>query len=162
MTGEGHARLVDYLLAIMLGGMALIAFINVLGRYLFSYSLAFTEEVTIHLFVWMTVLGSGVAFERSGHLGMVTVYGRLPRRWRRRLTLVHAVLAAGLYLVVDITLIRSITMEMTLFHASSAALGIPVWIYYAGVVLLSPFVFVGIWRGCRVRLAGDVASGEEA
>jgi hypothetical protein len=32
-------------------------------------------------------------------------------------------------------MIQAIYDEMTLFHATSAALGIPVWIYYAGVPL---------------------------
>ena len=51
--------------ALLLAAMALIAFVNILGRYLFRYSLAFTEEATIHCFVWLTVVGSGIAFERG-------------------------------------------------------------------------------------------------
>jgi hypothetical protein len=50
-------------------------------------------------------------------------------------------------------MIQAIYDEMTLFRATSASLGIPVWIYYAGVPLLAVFVFRGIYRGALARLA---------
>jgi TRAP-type C4-dicarboxylate transport system permease small subunit len=48
---------IDHLIvAILFFSMASIAFINVLSRYLFHFSFAATEEITINLFVWITVL----------------------------------------------------------------------------------------------------------
>lgn len=129
--------------------MTLVAFVNILGRYLFHYSLAFTEEITINLFVWMTILGSGIAFERGIHLGMESVYNLFPRRAQRAVIIGSALLAAGLFAVVDILLIQTIYREITLFRATSPGLGIPVWIYYAGAVLCTPAVFIGIYRGTR-------------
>jgi TRAP-type C4-dicarboxylate transport system permease small subunit len=60
---------------------------------------------------------------------------------------------------VDLFLIQAIYDELTLFQATSAALGIPVWIYYAGVPVCSVFVFVGIYRDAAVRL-DRLATGE--
>ncbi len=136
----------------MLAAMALIAFVNVLGRYLFHYSLAFTEEITINLFVWMTVVGSGIAFERGGHLGMVSLNRLLPAAARRAAAVFSATLTAALYLAVDYLLVRTIAAEITLFHARSPSLGIPVWVYYAGVVACTPAVFMGVWRRMRAEL----------
>ncbi len=157
-AGDGNARLDSLIVAVLLGTMALISVVNILGRYIFHYSLAFTEEVTINLFVWMTVVGSGMAFERGGHLGMVTLYRILPRSAQRHLVVVGSGLAAALFLAVDLTLLKAIHAEITLFHARSPALRLPVWIYDAGVVLLSPFVFRGVYRGARRRL--DRAEGD--
>jgi TRAP-type C4-dicarboxylate transport system permease small subunit len=140
------------LAAALLAVMVVVSFVNVLGRYLFHYSLAFTEEVTINLFVWVTVLGSGIAFERGSHLGMITLFRLFPRRFQQGLLVWNAALGAGLFLVVDLSLLRAVYLEITLFHATSPALGLPIWIYYAGVVLLSPAVFLGILRGCRTEL----------
>jgi len=145
-------RLDHLLAALLLGAMALIAFVNVLGRYIFHYSLSFTEEVTIHLFVWLVVVGSGLAFERGAQLGMVSLYRFFPRRMKRAVLWFGAALSTVLFLVVDGLLIHTIYREMTLLHATSAALGIPIWIYYAGVVVLSGFVFRGILRGLRGAL----------
>ena len=50
-------------------------------------------------------------------------------------------------------MLQAIYDELTLFQATSAALDIPVWIYYAGVPALSVFVFVGIYRQAAQHLA---------
>ena len=144
----------DHLLAaVMLGAMALIAFANVVSRALFHYSISFTEELTIHLFVWLMVIGMGLAFERGMHLGMASLVRRLPRGAQAILIWANAVLGCALFMAVDILLIQAIYREITLFHARSPAFGMPIWIYYAGVPIFSVFVFRGIHRGARVKLA---------
>jgi TRAP-type C4-dicarboxylate transport system permease small subunit len=133
--------------------MALIAFVNVLSRYFINFSIGATEEITINLFVWMTVVGTGIAFERGAQLGMVTFFNLFPLKMKRSLVVFSALLGAGLFILVCIYMIQAIYDELTLFHATSAALGIPVWIYYAGVPFFSVFVFRGIYRGTQTRLA---------
>jgi len=153
---------IDYwLAAIMLFIMAAIAFINVLSRYLFHFSFAATEEITINLFVWVTVVGSAIAFERGSQLGMVTLYNVLPKRLRQVVIWFSAILSGALFLLVDIFMVQAIYEEITLFQATSAALGIPVWIYYAGVPVLSVFVFVGIGRQAALLLK-RLDSGEDS
>ncbi len=132
--------------------MASIAFVNVLSRYLFHFSFAATEEITINLFVWMTVVGGGIAFERGGHLGMVTLYNIFPKKLKKVSILISAALSAILFAVVDIYMVQAIYNEITQFKATSAALGIPVWIYYAGVPVLSIFVFIGVFRDASSKI----------
>ena len=55
--------------AILFAIMAIVAFVNVISRYLLKYSLAFTEELLISFFVWLTLLGAAVAFREGSHLG---------------------------------------------------------------------------------------------
>jgi TRAP-type C4-dicarboxylate transport system permease small subunit len=146
-------RIDHYITAILLFVMAAIAFINVLSRYFFHFSFAATEEITINLFVWMTVLGSGIAFERAGHLGMVTFYNLFPKKMKKLSLLVSAALNAILFILVNVYMIQAIYDEITLFKATSAALGVPVWLYYAGVPLFSVFVFRGIYKNAATRWA---------
>jgi TRAP-type C4-dicarboxylate transport system permease small subunit len=154
---------VDYwLAALMLFAMAAIAFINVLSRYLFHFSFAATEEITINLFVWLTVVGSGIAFERGSMLGMVTLYNYFPARFKKLFAVFSAALSAALFILVDFYMIVAIHEELTLFQATSAALGIPVWIYYAGVPILSVFVFVGIYRQTKMAISSLQAPSEGA
>jgi TRAP-type transport system small permease protein len=132
--------------------MAAIAFVNALSRYLFHFSFAATEEITINLFVWLTVIGSGIAFERGGQLGMVTLYNLFPNRFKKGVILFSAMTSTGLFVIVDLFTIQAIYDEIVLFQAASPGLGIPVWIYYTGVPLLSPFVFLGIYRNAAHSL----------
>jgi len=144
---------IDHLIAaILLFTMAAIAFINVLSRYLFHFSFAATEEITINLFVWLTVVGSGIAFERGGQLGIVTLYNIFSAKFKKVIILFSSGLSAVLFLLVDIYVIQAIYDELTLFQATSPALAIPVWNYYIGVPIFSVFVFIGIYRDASSKL----------
>ena len=145
-------RLDHWIAAILLFIMASIAFINVLSRYLFHFSFAATEEITINLFVWLTIVGSGIAFERGAHLGMVTLFNFFPKGFKKLAILMGSGLSALLFLLVNIFMVQAIYYEMVLFHATSGALGIPVWVYYMGVPTLSIFVFRGIYRDASAKL----------
>ena len=145
-------RPAQWIAALLMGAMALIAFINVMSRYLFHFSFAATEELTINLFVWMTVVGSGLAFERGGQLGMVTAFNYFPRAMKKSVIIFSAAMSSALFLLVVIYMLQAIKDELTIFHATSGALDIPVWIYYLGVPVLSVFVFNGIYRGAQKSL----------
>lgn len=145
-------RIDEWIAAILLFAMALIAFVNVLSRYFFHFSFAATEEITINFFVWLTLVGSGIAFERGSQLGMVTVYKIFPDKLKRVIILLSAFLGAALFVIVDIIMIQTIYIEMTLFHSTSAALGIPIITYYIGVPVLSVFVFIGIYQDASKTL----------
>ncbi|MEE4600065.1 MAG: TRAP transporter small permease [Desulfobacteraceae bacterium] len=152
-------RIDHWIVAILLFTMASIAFVNILSRYLFHFSFAATEEITINLFVWVTVIGSGLAFERGGQLGMMTLYNLFPKKFKKFVIVFSAALSAVLFLLVDIYMIQAIYEELTLFNATSAALGIPVWIYYIGVPIFSVFLFGGIYRDATVKLDGIEREG---
>jgi TRAP-type transport system small permease protein len=141
-----------WIAAVLLLCMATIAFINVVSRYIFHFSFAATEEITINLFVWLTVVGTGIAFERGAHLGMVTLFNRFPNALKKAVILFSSVLMAALFAVINVFMIQAIYDEMVLFHAMSGALGLPIWVYYAGVPLLSVYVFRGIYRDAAIKL----------
>ncbi|MBN2033078.1 MAG: TRAP transporter small permease subunit [Deltaproteobacteria bacterium] len=145
-------RVDHWLAALFLFVMASIAFLNVVSRYVVHFSFAATEEITINLFVWLTVIGSGLAFERGGQLGMVTLYNVFPRKMKKTVTLLNAAMNTILFVLVDIYMIQAIYQEITLFQATSPALAVPIWIYYLGVPIFSLFVFKGIYKHCSAKL----------
>lgn len=80
-------RFFDYfeeaLAAIILAFMAILTFLNVITRYVITYPLAFTEELTVSLFVWIVLLGSAIAFKKNSNLAMTFLYDRMPLRAQR-------------------------------------------------------------------------------
>ncbi|BCS89890.1 TRAP transporter small permease [Pseudodesulfovibrio sediminis] len=148
-------RLDHWLVAICMATMVGIAFINILSRYIFHFSLAATEEITINLFVWMTVIGIAIAFERGGHMGMVTFFNMFPKALKKVSIVIYSLLAAALFLVLDYFMIQAIYDEITLFQARSASLDIPVWIYYLGLPVFSVFIFRGIYKDAMTKLTGQ-------
>jgi len=130
------------LLAVMVG----VAFVNVVTRYLIRYSLAFTEEVVVSLFVWLTLFGASVAFREGAHLGFGYAVERLPRPARRAALWLGALLAlllVGALIWFGVGQIRSERMLGT----TSEALAIPQWWYTAGIPLVGCLVLVRIVQG---------------
>jgi len=151
----------DYLMAaILLFSMAGVAFLNVVSRYCFHFSIASTEEITINMFVWMTIVGCGIAFERGGQLGVETFFNLFPPKMQKGVIILGALLSALLFLLVDIFMIQAIYDELTLFHATSASLSIQVWIYYTGVPFLSISIFKGIYKNTMTRLYDQKIEGK--
>ena len=121
-------RFEDYLGSFMLAAMAAIAFINVVVRYCTSFSFAWTEELTINFFVWITMLGTARAFREGGHLGMTALYNALPLRFRRACYWGSVLLAVCFFGALFWTALTEVLDEIDL-EATSEALGIPVWWY---------------------------------
>jgi len=153
MQSKPQFRIDHWIAAVLLACMATIAFLNVVSRHVFHFSFASTEEITINMFVWLTVVGSGIAFERGAHLGMMTLFNLFPKTFKKVVIAFTGILMSGLFVVVNWFVLQAIYDEVTLFHAMSGALGIPIWIYYAGVPALSVFVFRGIYRDAVAKLA---------
>lgn len=68
---------VEYtILALSLALMSVITFSNVMSRFIFNFSISFTEEVTINLFVLLTFVGASVGIYQRAHLGFSLIYDK--------------------------------------------------------------------------------------
>lgn len=126
--------------AILLGIMAIIAFVNVINRYFFHRSLAFTEEITVNLFVWITIIGIAIAFRRGANLKMTNLFDIFNPSVKRVVLIVSAVLGVVIFCFLIYNSAREIWKNITFYHATSEALGIPTWIYSLGTPVFSVFV----------------------
>lgn len=77
-------------IAVLLGLMTLITFVNVVLRYVFHSSLIWGMELTLVLFAWLVLLGISYAFKVTAHLGVDAVLNVLRPGPRRALTLLAA------------------------------------------------------------------------
>src|SRR5512144_2662982 len=77
--------------------MTPLAFVTAVTRYLVQYSLAFTEEVVLSLFVWLTLLGTAIAFREGLHFGFDFLVARAPRPLRRAAVWLSAALSLALF-----------------------------------------------------------------
>jgi len=77
-------------IALLLGLMTLVTFVNVVMRYGFNSSLIWGLELTLVLFAWLVLLGISYAFKVTAHLGVDAVLNMLAPRPRRVLSLLAA------------------------------------------------------------------------
>jgi len=75
-------RALDWLLILLLSGMAIMVFVNVIMRYAFNSGLTVSDEMARYFFVWLTFIGAVVGFREYGHMGvesLVAMFGRSGR-----------------------------------------------------------------------------------
>lgn len=75
-------------IAIILGLMTLITFINVVLRYGFNTGLIWGLEVTLFLFAWLVLFGVSYAVKITAHLGVDAVLNLLSPKSRKVLSLI--------------------------------------------------------------------------
>lgn len=72
-------RTVDAVLVALLCVMVGLIMFQILGRYVFNYSISWSEEAANFALVWMTLLGAGLAMRNRTHVGIDIVVRRMPR-----------------------------------------------------------------------------------
>ncbi|GAU81747.1 TRAP transporter small permease [Bosea sp. BIWAKO-01] len=75
-------RGLEAVLVILLAGMVVMVFGNVVLRYAFNSGLDLSEELSRYFFVWLTFIGAVVVMRENGHLGVDTLVGALGRQGR--------------------------------------------------------------------------------
>ena len=139
----------EVLCALLFAIMGIIMFVNIISRYLLKYSLAFTEELVVSLFVWMTLLGAAIAFREGSHLGFSFITARLPLNIQKFLTWITALLGAILFLFLIYFSYFQIKDEIIL-KITSSGIGVPQWWYSIGMPVWSVLVIIRIFQGaCR-------------
>ena len=76
-------RLERNFIAITLGLMTIITFVNVVARYVFNSNVLWAVEGTVYLFAWLVLIGAYHCVAITAHLGVdaaVTLLGRTGKR----------------------------------------------------------------------------------
>ena len=113
---------------------ALVLFVNVVLRYVFSASTSWAEELIRYLMIWITFIGGSVCVRRGAHIRMDFLLGVLPEKMAGALTRLVYLIAAGFCVALfrySYQLVR-FTVEL---EQTSPAMGIPMWIPYLAMPL---------------------------
>jgi TRAP-type C4-dicarboxylate transport system permease small subunit len=145
--GPRLEHLVEWLMALALAIMVVLVFGNVVLRYVFNSGIAWAEEVSRLMFVWLIFLGAILALRHHAHLGVELVQAKLPPGARRACAFVsHVLMLYGLWLflygswtqtVIGLTTYSTVLRFPTAFMSSAGLL-------CAGTMML--LVLANLWR----------------
>lgn len=122
-------KLVDGIIIVLYAFMCLAIFAQVMGRYLFNFSIGDFVEGAVFAQVWMIMLGSGVAMRLNMHNSMGLFTDRLSAPVYRLLT---AISAAACLWFLAITALGGLPLMRIGGLQTSPALEIPMsWVYVA-------------------------------
>lgn len=98
----GLGRVVDNIeetsIAICLGLMTVITFVNVVARYVFNDNILWAKEMTEYLFAWLVLMGMSYGVKKHIHIGVDVLISHVSAPVRKALAIV-AVLSALLFAV---------------------------------------------------------------
>jgi len=84
------------------GAMVVAVFLQVLFRYVFHFSLGWTEELARYAFTWLAMLGAAVAARRRSHFALEIVARALPARVAGALVIAASLVVLGFLLALAV------------------------------------------------------------
>ncbi|MDL2314406.1 TRAP transporter small permease [Desulfovibrio sp. OttesenSCG-928-C14] len=138
--------------ALAIALMVTIAFLNVVTRYLpTGISMAFTEEITISMFVWVTLLGVSIAFRKNANLA-VTFFYDLASPGKRKVFYLLSTACSLTFFALLVWLGGSQVIDEMELGVTTDALAIPAWIYSAGIPVFSVLIIIRILQAAAITL----------
>lgn len=129
-----------------------INFANIIGRYFFSVSLQWAEEMMLFLMVGCVFLGIGLVGWSGRHIRMDVIVSLLPPRGRRAMELFADLVVIATSLALAVIALPAIRM-LAVFDQRSQAANIPLAIPQAmvplGLTLMALLVAIRLIAGAR-------------
>jgi len=95
ILGRMVHELEETFIALILGAMTIITFVNVVLRYGFNTGLIWGLEMTAFLFAWLVLFGVSYAVKVTAHLGVDAIINLFDKPVRKVLALIAAAVCIG-------------------------------------------------------------------
>lgn len=121
----------------ILCGAALLAMIslvtiNVFSRYLFNYSISWTEEVATICFVWSVFIGASATYKNKLDMGIDFFVAKVPKRYELVVSITTRCL---LLLITGYLFVMSIVFTHIAWDKPTAVLGVSSGVYNCALVM---------------------------
>lgn len=137
--------------------IVLVTFVNVLSRYIFKASLAFSEEITINLLVVLTMMGAVVGIRLGAHLGFSYLVENAKSGVRRVLLITGTTLIV-VFLAVLLIWGGEMTIAQGLRGRATPSLGIPQWLFTLSIPLAGLLGIIRSLQTLRTALHEDTSA----
>jgi TRAP-type C4-dicarboxylate transport system permease small subunit len=128
-----------WILIFLLGAMSVVVFTNVVVRYLTDATIPWSEEVSRHMMIWLTFLGSGLALRYGGHIAIDNLQNALSPRGARILRAI--VLLTMVAFLALLSYLGCIYVSLTMMQ-TTAATEIPFGYIYIAMPLGCLFMLI--------------------
>jgi C4-dicarboxylate transporter, DctQ subunit len=156
------------LAAVALGGASLLACLQVILRYLFDYTIFWSEEATIYLLILSTFIGAVITLRHNEHVN-VDVLSSFFRERGKRVLAVLAALITVIYCAIFGTYAWILVTEPAALNILTPALRLPLWVVELSLPVGLTLMFLRslemLYRSARGRETfpeEDSEYGEEA
>lgn len=131
----------EYIAGTSLVFTSLLVFVQVFLRYVFNYSLSWSEEIARYLIIWFVFIGSSIAVREKAHATMDALTTYLPDKGKRICSLLANLVAISFCIILmwsGSTIVSSV-ME---FGNVTPAIGLPMFIPYLALPVGAGLMFI--------------------
>ncbi len=146
-------KILSYVTAFLLAAMSVTVFANVMCRYFLDASLAWYEEVSRFLLIWIVFLGAVIALIKGDHLGIDALLTVMPPRVRGVVVILTDVLVL---VALAIMFQGAWVMAVDSLESGWVASSVPIpygWVYMVGPVSAG-LMFIQT----LIKITGDIRS----
>ena len=141
---------------LLLAAIVTLLFVQIIARQVFSYSIAWSEELSTYMFVWFAYFGAVVAAKMSAHNRVTFQFKYLPKKLGKAMLAFSDLLWVAFNVYFAYLAYDFVFNHMNRFWKSQT-LGIPMkWIY-----LVLPVAFALMALRVLINLYLTVVRGEE-
>jgi TRAP-type transport system small permease protein len=141
----------SYVVAVLLVAMSGTVFGNVVCRYFLDASLAWYEEVSRFLLIWIVFLGAVIAYIKGDHLGIDVIFMVLRPKYQRMVVLV-----ADALVLVCLAIMFQGGWEMAIDSLESGWVASSVPIPYGWVYMVGPVSALLMFIQCLIKTYADI------
>ena len=153
---RGIDKTLSYVVAVLLVLMSVTVFGNVVCRYFLDFSLAWYEEVSRFLLIWIVFLGAVIALIKGDHLGIDVLMLVLPPRARRMV-----VILADVLVLVALVIMFQGAWDMAIDSLRSGWVASSVPIPYGWVYMVGPVSAALMFIQCLIKTSSDIRTSKE-
>lgn len=154
---DRYCKAIDVLLALLMFGMVVLVFGNVVLRYAFNSGITVSEEMSRWFFIWMTFLGAIVLLKDHKHLGTDMLVSRLPPIGKR----ICLVASQALMLFITWLLFKgSLEQAQINLDVEAPTTGASMAIFYASGVVFGASAALIILRDMVMTITGQLGDDE--
>jgi len=150
-------RLAEGVMIVLLATMTLLVGVQIAGRFVFSYSIFWSDELARFLLIWISFLGMSVGVRRGAHPGIDSLVRALPPR-SARVALTLALVLSLLFFAVMV--VYGGVLALRTWRQRSVALELPMAIPYLAVPVSGLIMFLHVAALGLRRERPDTDTGE--
>ena len=143
--------------------MVVLIFGQVLNRFIFKLPLAWLEELSRYIMIWMVFVGSVIATREDVHARITFVEDKFPEKGKRILKVIQNAVVVAFLVIILVSSLQIIATQMQIGR-HSPALEISMWIIYLAIPLWAVMQLLDIFyygiKGLRENKAGTGKDGE--
>ena len=127
------SNIVEMIIALQVAILSVVVLLQVFFRYVLNYPLAWSEELSRFLLVWVVLLGAAIGVKRKSHFSIDIVFKKFPQKIQKNLQF-----AMDLFLFIlifDVMVLNGVYLANLTFRQISPALHLRVSYVYSAVLV---------------------------